>query len=73
MNSGPPLAGVSLRGLNVKSWTEFLRNEDAATAVEYAVMLAMILLTAIVAVASFGTQTGGMWGSIGGKLDDAGF
>jgi len=39
----------------------FLQGEEAATAVEYAVMLAMILLAAVGAVASVGTQAANMW------------
>jgi pilus assembly protein Flp/PilA len=39
-----------------------LREKDAATAVEYAVMLAMILLLCIGAVAMVGQQARSMWG-----------
>ena len=46
----------------------FLRNEEATTAVEYAVMLAMILSMIIAAIGSFGTQTGGMWGNIDSEM-----
>ena len=52
---------------------EFLQNEQAATAVEYAVMLAMILLSIIGAIGLVGDQAGGMWGTIVGDLTDAGF
>ncbi|MBN2578148.1 MAG: Flp family type IVb pilin [Pirellulales bacterium] len=38
-----------------------LRNEEAATAVEYAVMLALILLSVIAAISSVGLENGGMW------------
>lgn len=51
----------------------FLRNEDAATAVEYAVMLALILLVAISSISVLGQQSGGMWGGIDGDLTAAGF
>jgi Flp pilus assembly pilin Flp len=51
----------------------FLRNDSAATAVEYAVMLALILLTAITAIASFGAASGGMWGNIDTQLQGHGF
>lgn len=44
--------------------TRFLRNEEAATAVEYAVMLAMIILVAFSAISVFGNRTGSLWGSI---------
>jgi pilus assembly protein Flp/PilA len=51
----------------------FLHNEDAATAVEYAVMLALILLVAISSISLVGQQSGGMWGGIDGDLTAAGF
>lgn len=49
-----------------------LRDEDAATAVEYAVMLALILLVAIGSISALGTQSGGMWGGIDNDLTAAG-
>ena len=57
----------------MKSVAWFLRDERAATAVEYAVMLAAILLTAIVAISQVGGSSGGMWGGIKSNLDSAGF
>jgi pilus assembly protein Flp/PilA len=36
---------------------EFLKEEDGPTAVEYAVMLALILMVCFVAVATVGTET----------------
>ncbi len=42
----------------------FLHAEASATAVEYAVMLALILITAIAAITNFGSSTGGLWGGI---------
>lgn len=51
----------------------FLRDEDAATAVEYAVMLALILLVAIGSISALGAQSGGMWGGIDTDLTAAGF
>jgi pilus assembly protein Flp/PilA len=46
----------------------FLRNEEAATAVEYAVMLGLILAMIIAAIGSVGSHTGGMWGNIDGEM-----
>ena len=43
---------------------EFLQQEEAATAVEYAVMLAMILLAVIGAIGMVGGETSSMWGGI---------
>jgi pilus assembly protein Flp/PilA len=39
----------------------FLAAEDAATAAEYAVLLALILLVLISAVTSVGNSTSGLW------------
>jgi pilus assembly protein Flp/PilA len=52
---------------------KILRDEEAATAVEYAVLLALILMAVIGAISSVGAQTGGMWGTIEGDLRDVGF
>jgi pilus assembly protein Flp/PilA len=49
------------------------RQEEAATAVEYAVMLALILIAVIGAIGSVGAQTGGMWGDIDNELTTVGF
>jgi pilus assembly protein Flp/PilA len=40
---------------------QFLHDDEAATAVEYAVMLALILVSIMAAISSVGTQTNGMW------------
>jgi pilus assembly protein Flp/PilA len=39
----------------------FLRSEVGATAVEYAVMLALILMVAIASVAAVGVSTKSLW------------
>ena len=46
----------------------FIREDEAATAVEYAVLLALILMSVIGAIGTVGAQSGGMWGNIEGKL-----
>ncbi len=51
----------------------FFLEEEAATAVEYAVVLAMILMVIISAIGLVGAQTGGMWSGIVGHLHDVGF
>ena len=48
---------------------QFLWAEEAATAVEYAVMLAMILLAVVGAIGTFGGEAGGLWGGIESDLD----
>ena len=40
-----------------KFWLRFLREEDGPTAVEYAVMLALILVVCIVAITTIGSKT----------------
>jgi pilus assembly protein Flp/PilA len=52
---------------------KFITDESAATAVEYAVMLAMIILAVLAAIGTVGTQTGGMWSSIVSNLRSVGF
>lgn len=50
-----------------------LRDEQGATAVEYAVMLALIIGVVIGGIGVFGSQAGGMWGGIQTDLQTAGF
>lgn len=51
----------------------FLRSTDAATAVEYAVVLALILMAMLGTILILGGQTGTLWGNSKDKLDAAGF
>lgn len=51
----------------------FIREERAATAVEYAVMLALILLAMIGTIKAIGSTSGGMWSDNYGKMKSAGF
>jgi len=46
-----------------------LRSEDAATSVEYAVMLALILLAVIAAVVSLGVETSGSYDNSAQQID----
>ena len=48
---------------------QFLRDEYGPTSVEYAVMLAAILMAVFAAVAAVGTQTASMYGDIKGEMD----
>lgn len=50
----------------------FLNDDHATTAVEYAVMLALILLVCIVGVAAFGNSQDSYWGRINGQMNDHG-
>ena len=51
---------------------KFLREEDATSSVEYAVMLALILVGVMGAIGSVGAESGGLWGGIESDLQDAG-
>jgi pilus assembly protein Flp/PilA len=46
----------------------FLRDDEAATAVEYAVILAMIFMTVLAAVNMLGLRTSSMWCDIDTKV-----
>jgi pilus assembly protein Flp/PilA len=46
----------------------FLTSEDGPTAVEYVVMLAMIIMACITVVRSFGAPIGGMFSSANGMF-----
>jgi pilus assembly protein Flp/PilA len=49
------------------------RDDEAATAVEYAVLLALILMGVIAAIGTVGSQTGGLWGGIEVDLNSTRF
>lgn len=50
----------------------FVASEDGPTSVEYAVLLALILMAIMGAIGAVGAQTGGMWGTINTKASTAG-
>ena len=50
----------------------FLNDDQGTTAVEYAVMLALILLVCIVGVAAFGNSQDSYWGRINGQMNTHG-
>ena len=52
---------------------DLLRDDEAATAVEYAVLLAMILLTILGAIGTVGFQTNGLWSGNVNHLQEHGF
>lgn len=51
----------------------FLKSEDGPTAVEYAVMLALILLAIMGSVNVLQTRTGDVYDKCGTELNNAGF
>ena len=51
-----------------QSFVSFLRNEDGPTAVEYAVMLALIIVVCITAVTTLGTNANNTFSYVGAKI-----
>ena len=64
--------GVTRLRSSMRIWRQFLCREEAATAVEYAVLLALILLAVIAGVKTLGNGTGNMWGGIETQTANAG-
>ena len=48
----------------MRSAINFLVDEDGVTSVEYAVILALLLMAMLVAIQLLGTKTSGLWGRI---------
>ncbi len=51
---------------------EFLRNEEGPTAVEYAVMLALIIVVCIAAITALGPNTQTTFNKVGSAVKTAG-
>jgi len=49
----------------------FMKSEDGPTAVEYAVMLALIVIVCIASISSIGTQVNSTFETIEGELSSA--
>ena len=50
----------------------FVKREDGPTAVEYAVMLALIIVVCLVAITALGTAANATFGTVGNKIGAAG-
>ena len=50
----------------------FVRNEDGPTAVEYAVMLALIIVVCITAVTALGSNTNNTFSYVGSRVGKTG-
>ncbi len=50
------------------SLVDFLRNEDGPTAVEYAVMLALIIVVCITAITTLGSNANNTFSYVGSKV-----
>jgi pilus assembly protein Flp/PilA len=63
------------KGDSMKSFAQrvrrFLTSEDGPTAVEYAVMLALIVVVCLVAITSVGTQASTTFSNVAGSLGGA--
>lgn len=51
----------------------FFSSDEATTSVEYAIMIALILMVCIVTVKAVGNSTSGIWANNQEKLEEAGF
>ena len=51
--------------------TRFLKSEDGPTAVEYAVMLALIVIVCLTAIQAVGTNASSAFNDIANDLEDA--
>ena len=52
-------------------FVEFLKAEDGPTAVEYAVMLALIIVVCLVAITALGTSANKTFGTVAGAVGGA--
>jgi pilus assembly protein Flp/PilA len=55
-----------------KSAVNFLKREDGPTAVEYAVMLALIIVVCIAAITTLGSNANGTFTSVGSAVNVSG-
>ncbi|HWL10588.1 MAG TPA: Flp family type IVb pilin [Planctomicrobium sp.] len=51
----------------------FLADESGPTSVEYAVMLALILMMCVATIKTLGAATDGLWGGNRDRLNEVGF
>jgi pilus assembly protein Flp/PilA len=60
----------------MQKWTqqvvEFLKREDGPTAVEYAVMLALIIVVCLVAITALGTNANKTFGTVSSSIGGSG-
>jgi len=56
---------------SLRSVVNFLKNEDGPTAVEYAVMLALIVVVCITAITTLGTNANNTFSYVGNKIGGA--
>ncbi len=56
----------------VKTWIEFLRNEEGASAVEYGLIIGLIAVALILILTTLGTDLGGLFTQISTAVTGAG-
>ena len=56
----------------VRNVVEFLKREDGPTAVEYAVMLALIIVVCIIAITALGKNASGTFDFVSQKVSSTG-
>lgn len=55
----------------MKATLRFLQSEDGPVAVEYAMMLALIIIVALTAITTLGSSNSVFWGDINTKATEA--
>jgi pilus assembly protein Flp/PilA len=60
-----------MKGLATK-FRNFIKSEDGPTAVEYAVMLALIIVVCLTAITAVGTQAAAQFNNIATQVGNAG-
>jgi Flp pilus assembly pilin Flp len=55
----------------IKTLLRFGREEEAVSSVEYAVLLALILVAIITAIDAVGNTSSGIWASDAGRIESA--
>jgi pilus assembly protein Flp/PilA len=68
---GSNIKGELLMQLFMSRVSRFLQSEDGPTAVEYAVMLALILVACITIVTSLGTTISGTFSKVNGSMSSS--
>ena len=69
----PPFDATPIRTGVCSSIRKFVISEEGPTAVEYAVMLALIITMCFVAISNVGTANSAKWTDNNNKLNSAGF
>jgi pilus assembly protein Flp/PilA len=67
-----PLTAECRRSSLIAKLLRFVKSEDGPTAVEYAVMLALIVIVCLTAVTSVGTQAAAKFNNIATQVGKAG-